>query len=100
MIKHETRFQLSITSSINNQNLASCLSFVLYLIICLSRCAFGQGFTRLVNKSQCYLYHAIIFKSREIGVKIGLSEFFGVFGLLVGFGNWRQTAGNAFTIGF
>ena len=98
MAGHETRFQLSITSSINNQNLASCLSFVLYLIICLSRCAFGQGFARLVNKSQCYLYHAIIFKSREIGVKIGLSEFFGVFGLFVGFGDWRQTARNAFAI--
>lgn len=76
------------------------LKFRLNLIICLSRYAFGQGFTRLVNESQCYLYHAIIFKSREIGVKIGLSEFFGVFGLLVGFGDWCQTASNAFTIGF
>ena len=76
------------------------LKFRLNLIICLSRCAFGQGFTQLVNKSQCYLYHAIIFKSREIGVKIGLSEFFSVFGLLVGFGDWRQTARNAFAIGF
>ena len=75
------------------------LKFRLNLIICLSRCAFGQGFTQLVNESQCYLYHAIIFKSREIGVKIGLSEFFGVFSLLVGFGDWRQTARNAFTIG-
>ena len=55
---------------------------------------------QLVNKSQCYLYHVIIFKSREIGVKIGLSEFFGVFSLFVGFGDWRQTARNAFTIGF
>ena len=76
------------------------LKFRLNLIICLSRCAFGQGFTQLVNESQCYLYHAIIFKSREIGVKIGLSEFFGVFGLLVGFCNGRQTARNAFTVGF
>ena len=29
-----------------------------------------------------------------------LYAFFGVFGLLVGFGDWRQTARNAFTIGF
>jgi len=54
--------------------------------------------SRLVNESQCYLYHAIIFKSREIGVKIGLSELFGVFGLFVGFCDWRQTAGDAFAI--
>ena len=52
----------------------------------------------LVNKSQCYLYHVIVFKSREVGVKIGLSELFGVLGLLVGFGDWRQTAGDAFAI--
>ena len=56
--------------------------------------------SRLVNKSQCYLYHVIVFKSREVGVKIGLSEFFGVLGLLVGFGDWRQAASNAFAIGF
>ena len=54
----------------------------------------------LVNKSQCYLYHVIVFKSREVGVKIGSSELFGVLGLLVGFGNRRQAARNAFTIGF
>ena len=41
-----------------------------------------------------------MFKSREVGVKIGLSEFLGVLGLLVGFGDWRQTARNAFTVGF
>ncbi len=29
-----------------------------------------------------------------------LYAFFSVFGLLVGFGDWRQAAGNAFTIGF
>mgnify|MGYP006966241546 CR=1 FL=1 len=55
--------------------------------------------SQLVNKSQCYLYHVIVFKSREVGVKIGLSELFGVLGLLVGFRDWRQTARNAFTIG-
>ena len=56
--------------------------------------------SQLVNKSQCYLYHVIVFKSREIGVKIGSSELFGVLGLLVGFRDWRQTARNAFTVGF
>ena len=29
-----------------------------------------------------------------------LYAFFGVFGLLVGFGDWRQAAGDAFAVGF
>ncbi len=61
-IKHE-RFHHT-TSSINNQNLASCLSFRL---IQSSACQGAFDAISSVNKSQCYLYHAIIiFKSREL----------------------------------
>jgi hypothetical protein len=73
------------------------ISYILYLTSACQGTLSDKDL--LVNKSQCYLYHAIIFKSREIGVKIGLSELFGVLGLFVGFGDWRQTARNAFTIG-
>lgn len=69
-------------------------------LVGLSKYAFGQGISLdLSTKANVVLYHVIVFKSREVGVKIGLSELFGVLGLLVGFRDWRQTARNAFTIG-
>ena len=37
--------------------------------------------------------------SREFVKNVVLYALFGVFGLLVGFRDWRQAAGNAFTIG-
>ena len=38
--------------------------------------------------------------SMDFVKNVVLYAFFGVFGLLVGFGDWRQTACNAFAVGF
>ncbi len=43
-------------------------AFRLNLIICLSRCADKDLLT--CRKLMLFIYHAIIFKSREIGVKM------------------------------